>query len=132
MDRREREADHERATVQLEATVADDSFQARQGDVLLVAIRDLPTGVARVPLLRDRVVLAEGEATGHAHVVKSGKAHLFEDPGGARYLRTFTPVSIGHEEHAAINVPEGTYRVVIQREYAPDAPSARGWRQVRD
>src|SRR3954469_16865394 len=45
-------------------------WQARQGDIWLVRVDEaLPVGVIRVPREGGRVVLARGEATGHAHAV---------------------------------------------------------------
>ncbi len=46
----------------------------RQGDLLLVPIAELPERVELVR--RGRLVLAEGEATGHAHVVDDERASL--------------------------------------------------------
>ena len=43
----------------------------RQGDVLLVPVERLPEEVA-VTASGARIVLAEGEATGHAHAVVVG------------------------------------------------------------
>jgi hypothetical protein len=45
----------------------------RQGDVLLVRVDALPEGVVRLRR-RSGIVLAEGEAAGHAHVVASRDA----------------------------------------------------------
>ena len=41
----------------------------RQGDVLVVPVDEIPTGLKKVPREQGRLVLAHGEATGHAHVV---------------------------------------------------------------
>ena len=46
----------------------------RQGDLLLVPVAGLPEGADRVR--SGRLVLAEGEATGHAHVVDDERASL--------------------------------------------------------
>ena len=50
----------------------------RQGDLLLVPIAGLPEGADRVR--SGRLVLAEGEATGHAHVVDDERASLHRHP----------------------------------------------------
>ena len=42
---------------------------ARQDDVLLVPVAELPAGCEPVKGWTGQLVLAEGEATGHAHVV---------------------------------------------------------------
>jgi hypothetical protein len=103
----------------------------RQGDVLLLAVDALPEG-ATAEQRTDRIILAEGEVTGHAHAIADPDARAFSHEG-QRYLLTRSVVQLVHEEHAPVEVPPGTWRVVIQREYAPPATaSARAWRQVAD
>jgi hypothetical protein len=109
----------------------------RQGDVLLLAIDpdSLPEKVRTVPLQGGRVVLAEGEATGHAHAISSPAATLLRvgtDADAPRFLRTSAPVDLVHEEHATIALPEGLYSVVIQREYVPPEISLVPFRRVVD
>lgn len=109
----------------------------RQGDVLITRIEDsAPTG-AQVSRDSGRIVLAYGEATGHAHAIADRDADLFELPEArdkeadelwdqvTRILRVRGEegVNLRHEEHGAIAIPPGTYRVVRQREYVPGAPS---------
>jgi hypothetical protein len=105
--------------------------QRRQGDILLIQVPGLPARVIPVP--RDPVrgvVLAYGEATGHAHTISSPRARLFRlDEGKAgsaredRYLAIggFAPVALAHQEHHSIDLPPGHYRVVRQKVYAPGA-----------
>lgn len=91
-------------------------FQARQGDVLLLEGGWLE-GTTQVET-EEKIELAHGEATGHAHVIRSKNAALFETSdkhffvvirgGGA---------SLQHDEHAPVEVGPGTYRVVRQREW---------------
>ena len=94
----------------------------RQGDVLLVEVEAIPEGAQGVK--RDeagRIVLALGEATGHAHAIASPGARLYA-MGENRYLRVPKGgATLLHEEHAVIPLPPGGYRVVIQREYSPEA-----------
>lgn len=96
----------------------------RQGDVLLVPVRSIPKGAA--PRARDngRVILAYGEVTEHAHAI----ADTVDDPacellatGDATYLRVDRVSQLVHEEHSAATLEPGTYRVVRQREYSPEA-----------
>lgn len=94
----------------------------RQGDVLLIEVKaNVPQGAARVPREAGRVVLAHGEVTGHSHAIEcsSGAAVLFDAGAAGRFLRATKRVVLRHEEHAKIELPAATYRVVIQREYAP-------------
>jgi hypothetical protein len=102
----------------------------RQGDVLLIQVGSLPpTTTSRGHDERGRLVLVRGEATGHAHAIDSSLAELFEDRNDALYLRVDAAagesVQLVHEEHAAITLPPGNYRVVRQVEYRPEARRPR-------
>ena len=102
----------------------------RQGDVLLVGIDRLPDAATPEPR-SGRIVLAEGEATGHAHAIHEPDARSFTHEG-ERYLLTRSKARLIHEEHATIEVPTGQWRIIIQREYDPDVDTYRPWRTVLD
>jgi hypothetical protein len=105
--------------------------QVRQGDVLLVPVDEIPASARPLARSGGRVVLAEGEVTGHAHVIRSPGATLLE-AGDERHLRVNAPVTLDHQEHDPIRVTPGTYRVVIQREYVPPEISVVPFRRVVD
>jgi hypothetical protein len=97
----------------------------RQGDVLILAVSpvDVP---ACAPVPRDRrgrMVLARGEATGHAHVVGGPGLQLLADLDDPELMFLDVPAHgrVTHEEHGPISLPPGHYRVVRQREYIPGA-----------
>jgi hypothetical protein len=113
------------------AAAAPATAQARQGDVLLVPVDEIPAEARPLRRTGARVVLAEGEATGHAHAIRSSAATLL-GTGDERFLRVAAPVTLDHEEHAPIDVGPGTYRVVIQREYLPPEISPVAFRRVVD
>lgn len=100
----------------------------RQGDVLIVPLDEsaVPPHVADAEQEprdgRGRMVLALGEVTGHAHAVL-GPGRLVREPGvfGPLLLHLPDGGRVVHEEHAAIPLPKGWYRVVRQREYLPGA-----------
>ncbi|MFB6892398.1 hypothetical protein ACFCX4_24150 [Kitasatospora sp. NPDC056327] len=100
----------------------------RQGDVLMVPVEESAVPV-RVESLgaqprdaRGRLVLALGEVTGHAHaVVGPGELRRESGPFGTAWLHLPEGGRVVHEEHAAIPLPKGWYRVVRQREYVPGA-----------
>lgn len=100
----------------------------RQGDVILIQVDGAEAG-KRIARDKGRIVLAYGEATGHAHAIRSRDATLRETKEqadaalalGTRILTTRRTVSLEHEEHAPIEVPPGTYLVRIQRVYSPEA-----------
>lgn len=102
----------------------------RQGDVLVMKTGKKPTAQAKAVSDRGRTILAYGEVTGHAHeVIGIGVANddpvpaqqLYEEPDGTRLLVVRRDAELRHEEHGRIAIGNGTYEVVRQREYAPDA-----------
>lgn len=96
----------------------------RQGDVLIRKIKSLPKAANDITP-KDRIVLAYGEVTGHAHAIAAGEAREFSMVDAANATRRFLSVvkeaTVRHEEHAAIPLPPGFYEIVQQREYSPDA-----------
>lgn len=96
----------------------------RQGDVLIRKIKSLPKAAKDITP-KDRIVLAYGEVTGHAHAIAPGEAREFSMADAANATRRFLSVvkeaTVRHEEHAAIPLPPGIYEIVQQREYTPDA-----------
>jgi hypothetical protein len=130
----------------------------RQGDLLLIPTDPdvvdggIAVGDRRVVERADgRLVLAEGEATGHAHAVVEEHARL-EGQGYGERRRNWnrwswsdsrtvlivegSPASLVHEEHDSLTLAPGGYVVRRQREYAPAArersTGAVGWRRVAD
>lgn len=95
----------------------------RQGDVILISVKKTQDEGRKLPHL----TLAEGEVTGHSHRISEGQAELYEKDG-TLYLRVLSETAIlTHEEHKAIQIPQGSWMVRIQREYEPE-----GWRYVAD
>ena len=97
-----------------------------QGDVLFERVTDMiPTGIQ---LADGPVVLAEGEATGHRHQTFDRVA-FFRDDGLARdvpdglyigHVRvTGDSAQVRHDEHDAVTLTPGTWRVRRQRELQP-------------
>jgi len=78
-----------------------------------------------------RVVIAEGEVTGHAHafnlkdnpnvkitLFKNGLRHGTKDSDTPDFMRIeFGPAIITHEEHNPIEIPSGDYSVSQVREF---------------
>jgi len=99
-------------------------WQARQGDVFLEKIDDLPTGLEEVKPDVGRVILAYGEATGHAHTIPSTHARHFRAKGSTAetltsYLSVTKATKLSHEEHGPIPLKIGNYEITTQREYTP-------------
>lgn len=102
----------------------------RQGDVLLIPARlRRKFRLQEIPRENGRIVLAHGEATGHAHAIADPSALFFAE-GDRRVLIVKKPVQLTHEEHAPIMLPGGTYEVRRQTEYQPAHPTQN--RYVRD
>jgi len=100
----------------------------RQGDVFVKRTKKQPSEQAKAIADGVRTILAYGEVTGHAHeVIGVGNddpvpaQQLFEEPDGTRLLVVRRDAELRHEEHGAIALGKGTYEVIRQREYAPDA-----------
>jgi len=110
----------------------------RQGDVLIIinGAKGKKRG-AEVPRENNRVVLAYGEVTGHAHAISDAGCALYAEAstvsnpdamtmigiaGGLipdRILEVTAPVGMLHEEHDREVIPAGRHIVRIQREYSP-------------
>lgn len=94
----------------------------RQGDVLVVPVDAVPAGLKKVPLENGRLVLAHGEATGHAHVIEGEAVLLAADVAeiDERFLQIEQEAQLVHDEHDTITLPPGGYKVIRQREYSPE------------
>lgn len=113
--------------------------QLRQGDVQLQPVASLPNGCKELPPEGNRIVLAHGEVTGHAHAIydhisasgaadeiadaaiarAKSKARLWAAPDGSRYLEVTETVTLRHEEHTAHTLSPGIYHLPTQVEYTP-------------
>ncbi len=103
----------------------------RQGDILLVPVEGIPEGARPVARLHGRLILAEGELSGHAHAILDERVDLYElvfsdDVAEMRRrLKVEAEVALVHEEHAPITLVPGEYEVRRQREYVPGEISRR-------
>jgi hypothetical protein len=96
--------------------------QIQHGDVLIRKIKKLPAGVRqgeRAP--NGSLIIAEGEATGHHHVITAPKGAtlwiLPKDGIDQMYLEVTEPVTITHEEHKELPIPPGIYEIGRVREH---------------
>ena len=83
----------------------------QQGDVLLKLVAGLPQGVKAVSATAGRYILAEGEATGHAHAVLVCPAVKMYERGGTLYLQVTEETEVVHEEHHKQTVAPGVYEI---------------------
>jgi len=94
-------------------------MQIQQGDVLLEKIEVMPNDVKVINPTEKGYVLAEGEATGHAHritEIDSNICQLYEKDG-ALYVKALKPVVLKHEEHKQITIEEGIWKIGKVNEY---------------
>lgn len=99
------------------------NIQYRQGDVLLELVEAIP-GTASKQKRSKRIILALGEATGHHHALElRDPADWWKQGDGLteeKFITVNCPARLTHQEHATVELPEGTYRVTRQREYSPE------------
>jgi hypothetical protein len=94
----------------------------RQGDVLLRPVNRLPIHAQPAPDQRTARVLSTGR-NGHAHVLSNGQVFTaVHDEGTRTFVQIEEPATLTHDEHGPIEVPAGTYEVVLQREFVPPEP----------
>lgn len=98
-------------------TVRNQEIFIRQGDVIFKKIDDFDKN--NLQLTNDNIV-ALGEATGHSHTF-NGQVLLYktselEEP---KYVEVKESAVLEHQEHLAIQVPEGKYEVIKEQEFNP-------------
>jgi len=107
----------------------------RQGDVLIIDVDEIPEDAEEMKRDDlDRIVLADGEATGHAHVIRGRQVRAYQT-ATAIYLAVvqqsilehLTRENIPTKEHDGIPLTPGKKMVVRQVEYTP-----QGVRRVED
>jgi hypothetical protein len=100
-----------------------------QGDILIERVPDVPMPeVVAGPSAGEGVCLAEGELSGHRHMLWDNVT-FFRDDAMARDVPASLYIGhvkvegaearLTHDEHATITLPPGTYRVRRQREIGP-------------
>ena len=95
----------------------------QQGDVILKRSR-IPKGATKQTPSPRGYVLAEGEATGHAHVLDVEPCEMYEKDGTI-WVRVLGSATLRHEEHHAQTIAPGTYRVERVTEVDPFTEETR-------
>lgn len=102
----------------------------RQGDTLIRRIANIPAAASEMKRdEHDRIVLAHGERTGHAHTFRDKGICSFTtlDSDDVEFLLVGgSGATLRHElvggkkaEHDEISVPPGKYEAAAQVEYSP-------------
>jgi len=97
-------------------------MKIQQGDVI-IRKSAIPEDARKYLRGRRGFVLAEGEVTGHAHVI-SDDIEMYEK-NGTLFIRNKKEVPVKHEEHNTVTVPAGEWEIRIVREYDPFEEEAR-------
>lgn len=98
----------------------------RQGDILLLELKEMPRDALLVGDDDESRVLVRGLETGHEHRLLRGT--IFRAPGkdGPRTIvKLGEETYLVHNEHDSIKVPPGIYELRRQRTYIPPDPPAR-------
>ncbi len=80
-----------------------------------------------------KLIIGDGEVTGHSHTIRHKSAKMFELDADKRLLKLPMPALLRHErgdtpaEHRDIELPSGEPCVTYKRQYTPD-----GWARVQD
>lgn len=100
----------------------------RQGDCLIKRVDSIPADAKKVDWSKEnRVVLAYGEVTGHAHALEIDLATEFRTEAGKRFINLKEEAVLRHEEHGPIAPGAGNFEVIQQVQYTP-----QGIRNVAD
>ena len=92
----------------------------RQGDILFIRTDVVPEEAEEVKRVDGRVIVAEGEATGHHHAIRTPGVQMLEKEE-LRWLVADVPFEVEHEEHDTITFDPGVWVIRYQREYTPEA-----------
>ena len=96
-------------------------FIARHGDLFIRQISELPSGLKA----QENTVLAYGEATNHSHQLVQGQACVYSATGsdteGKKYFEVTSKggAKLVHQEHKTIDIPQGQYEVLNEKELNP-------------
>jgi hypothetical protein len=92
----------------------------RHGDLLIKEIKELPKTIKKIAQ-GNSFVLAEGETTGHKHILISNETktgfEVYQDVNGSFVLDLKANAEVSHEEHKTIKIKKGIYFVETEREY---------------
>jgi|SRR5882672_2793982 len=91
-------------------------LKQQQGDVLFHPVDSIPEGARSIDPKNGSFILAEGEATGHAHRVEAIAGVEFYEKDGKFYLVAKKQCTVTHEEHNSQNL-DGIFEIGIVKEF---------------
>lgn len=88
-------------------------MQKQQGDVTFETVGTLPTGAVKVKAKPRGFILAEGEATGHAHCIAETDSAICElyEKDGILYVKVVKPIPVTHEEHKPVELEPEIWKI---------------------
>ena len=89
---------------------------------MMERVKEVPQGGKELAQA-DRIIIAYGETTGHAHVLESPGAKLIgidRREITEHYLVLAQEGKLVHEEHSAHTYPPGVYKIHRQFEFEPE------------
>ena len=92
--------------------------QIRQGDILFIKVEEAPEDAKPIKRVEGRLIVAEGEATGHHHAIATPDVEMLERDN-IRWLVSPEEFVLEHDEHDKVRFDPGVWQVVYQREYDP-------------
>ena len=96
----------------------------QQGDVILRRKRSMPKDPKRLSPAVRGYILAEGEATGHAHVLDVEPCEMYEKDG-IIWVKVIEPAKLRHEEHHEQVIAPGVYQLGRVTEVDPFTEETR-------
>jgi len=103
--------------------------QIRQGDVFFTPVSRIPKGAKKVKPENGLLILARGEASGHAHVLEATPEVELYEKDGVLYAKVKDERPVLHKhlptdslttDHSTVTVPPGIHEIRIQKEVMPD------------
>jgi len=88
----------------------------QQGDVLLKRVGEIPAEARKVSSENGFLILAKGEATGHAHKIAATPHVELLEYDGKLWLKIKKLTPLEHEEHHILKIESGEYEIGRVRE----------------
>lgn len=91
----------------------------QQGDVLFFKVENFSNiKKEKIESKNNKLIVAEGEATGHNHAIDSDNGFLYKDlESECLLLELLKKSEVKHQEHHSIFLPKGKYKINIVKEY---------------
>jgi len=88
-------------------------MQLQQGDVTFETVEKRPEGLKKLIPVDGKYVLAEGEATGHAHTIlpDGDGVDVYVADDGTIYADVKTDSDVSHQEHGTVKLMPALWRI---------------------